>query len=108
MRKINYFALFFACFQFAAYSQTFPYPDEGPAVDVVRVISTPSTQRDAFVACLAENDLPFWRELKEKGLLAKVSVFETISVDRSETGVPAWNSLFQARPGGSDKCEDAG
>jgi len=93
---------------FAAYSQIVPVPDEGPAVFVFRIISMGSAQRDVSVACLAKSDLPFWRDLKKKGLLAKVSVFETISVDRSETGVPAWNSLFQARPGGSDKCEDAG
>ena len=97
MRKINYFALFFACFQFAAYSQTFPYPDEGPAVYVVRVISTPSTQRDAFVACLSQNDLPFWRELKEKGLLAKVSVFETTSVRSSTPEMPAWNFVISSQ-----------
>jgi hypothetical protein len=90
---------------FAAYSQIVPVPDEGPAVFVFRIISVGSTQRDVSVACLVKSDLPFGRDLKKKGLLAKVSVFETISVDRSETGVPAWNSLFQARPGGS---EDAG
>jgi hypothetical protein len=94
------------------YSQTTPQPvpasDEGPAVYVVRVIS--STQRDAFVACLAENDLPFWRELKEKGLLAKVSVFETTSalsdtensvrgkqVTRPKPEMPAWNFVISSQ-----------
>jgi hypothetical protein len=32
-------------------------------------------------------------------LLAKVSVFETISVDRSEPGVPAWNFVVSSAPG---------
>src|SRR5580693_4913969 len=76
--------------ELAGYSQTTPQPvpasDQGPAVFVVRVISAPSTQRDAFVACLSQNDLPFWRRLKEKGLLAKASVFETTSVTRFGAG----------------------
>jgi hypothetical protein len=84
---------------FAAYSQIVPVPDEGPAVFVFRIISMGSAQRDAFVACLAKSDLPFWRDLKKKGLLAKVSVFETISVDRSEPGVPAWNFVVSSAPG---------
>src|SRR5580658_6292460 len=96
MRKINYLALTFACFQIAAHSQTVPYPGDGPSVYVVRVISAGSAKRDAFVACLAQNDLPFWRGLKEKGLLAKVSVFETTSVTKSEPGVPAWNFVISA------------
>src|SRR5271170_738627 len=66
MRKINYFALTLACFQIAAYSQGVPYPGDAPSVYVVRVISVGPAQRDAFVACLAQNDLPFWRGLKEK------------------------------------------
>ena len=97
MRKINYFALTFACFQIAAYSQYVPYPDEGPAVYVVRVISAGSAQRDAFVACLAKSDLPFWRGLKEKRLLARVSVFETTSVTSSDPGVPAWNFVISSQ-----------
>jgi hypothetical protein len=64
---------------------------EGLTVYVVRVISVGSTQRDAFVACPAQNDLPFWRALKGNGLLARVSVFETISVTKSDPGVAAWN-----------------
>jgi len=96
MRKINYFALAFVCFQLAAYSQTVPYPDEGPAVFVFRIISVDAAQRDAFVACLAKNDLPFWRDLKKKGLLAKVSVYEMTSVTHSEPGVPAWNFVISS------------
>jgi hypothetical protein len=96
MRKINYVAFTLACFQIAAYSQYVPYPGDGPSVYVVRVIAVGSAQRDAFVACLAQNDLPFWRGLKEKGLLAKVSVFETTSVTKSEPGVPAWNFVISA------------
>jgi hypothetical protein len=96
MGKINCFALAFVCFQIAAYSQTVPYPGDGPSVYVVRVFSVDSAQRDAFVACLAQNDLPFWRGLKEKGLLAKVSVFETTSVTKSEPGVPAWNFVISS------------
>src|SRR5580658_3784369 len=96
MRKINSFALTLACFQFAAYSQTVPYPEEGPAVFVWRIISVGAAQRDAFVACLAKSDLPFWRDLKKKGLLAKVSVFETTSVEKSEPGVPAWNFVISS------------
>jgi hypothetical protein len=98
MRKINYFASTFACFQIAAYSQYVPYPDEGPAVYVVRVISAGSAQRDAFVACLAKGDLPFWRGLKEKRLLARVSVFETTSVTSSDPGVPTWNFTMRTTP----------
>jgi hypothetical protein len=85
------------CFQIAAYSQAAPYPGDGPGVYVVRVISVDPAQRDAFVACLAQGDLPFWRGLKEKGLLSKVSVFETTSVTRSEPGVPAWNFVISIR-----------
>jgi len=96
MRKINYFALTLACFQLASYSQTVPYPGDGPSVYVVRVISVDSAQRDAFVACLTQSDQPFWRGLKEKGLLAKVSVFETISVTKSEPGVPSWNFVISS------------
>src|SRR5580658_402226 len=96
MRKINSFALTLACFQFAAYSQTVPVVDEGPAVFVWRIISVNAAQRDAFVACLAKSDLPFWRDLKKKGLLAKVSVFETTSVEKSEPGVPAWNFVISS------------
>ena len=96
MRKLDYFALCFACFQIAAYSQTVPYPDEGPAVFVFRIHSVGAAQRDAFVACLAQNDLPYWQDLKKKGLLAKVSVFETTSVESSAPGVPAWNFVISS------------
>jgi hypothetical protein len=101
LQRISWFILALGCVELAGYSQTTPQPvpalDEGPAVYVVRVISTPSTQRDAFVACLAENDLPFWRELKEKGLLAKVSVFETTSVTSSKPEMPAWNFVISSQ-----------
>jgi hypothetical protein len=60
------------------------------------VISVNPEQRDAFLACLAKSDLPFWRDLKKKGLLAKVSVFETTSVEHSEPGVPAWNFVVSS------------
>jgi len=90
MKKINYLAVTLACFQIAAYCQGVPYPGDA----LVRVISVGPGQRDAFVACLAENDLPFWRGLKEKGLLARASVFETTSVKSSEPGVPAWNFVI--------------
>jgi hypothetical protein len=101
LQKISWFILALGCAELAGYSQTTPPPlpfaDEGPAVYVVRVISAPSTQRDAFVACVAQNDVPFWRSLKEKGLLAKVSVFETTSVTHSEPGTPAWNFLISSQ-----------
>jgi hypothetical protein len=90
-------ALALMCFQIAAYSQAVPYPGDGPGVYVVRVISVDSAQRDAYVACLAQTDLPFWRGLKEKGLLAKVSVFETTSVTRSDPLVPAWNFVIASQ-----------
>jgi hypothetical protein len=96
MRKINYFTLAFVCFQITAYSQTVPYPDEGPAVFVFRILSVGEAQRDAFVACLAKSDLPFWRDLKKTGLLAKVSVFETTSVDSPKPGVPAWDFVISS------------
>jgi hypothetical protein len=89
-------ALALTVFQIAAYSQGVPYPGDAPSVHVVRVISAGPAQRDAFVACLAQNDLPFWRGLKQKGLLAKVSVFETTSVTSSEPGVPAWNFVISS------------
>jgi hypothetical protein len=82
--------------ELAAYSQTVPVPDEGPAVFVWRIISVGAAQRDAFVACLAQSALPFWRDLKKEGLLAKVSVFETTSVEKSEPGVPAWNFVISS------------
>jgi hypothetical protein len=101
LQRISWFILALGCVELAGYSQTTPQPvpewDQGPAVFVVRVISAPSTQRDAFVACLSQNDLPFWRGLKEKGMLAKVSVFETTSVTRSEPGVPAWNFVISSQ-----------
>src|SRR6202050_5952469 len=90
-------ALALTCFPIAAHSQGVPYPGDPPSVYVVRVISVGSAQRDAFVACLSQNDLPFWRGLKEKGLLAKVSVFETTSVTRSEPGMPAWNFVISSQ-----------
>src|SRR5580700_8389658 len=95
MRKIN-FVLALMCFQIAVYSQTAPYPEEGPAVFVFRIVSVGAAQKDSFVACLAKSDLPFWRDLKKKGLLAKVSVFETTSVEKSEPGVPAWNFVISS------------
>jgi len=96
MRNISFFGLTLACFATAVYSQTVPYPDEGPAVFVFRILSVDAAQRDAFVACLTKNDLPFWRDLKNKGLLAKVSVFETTSVTSSEPGVPPWNFVISS------------
>jgi hypothetical protein len=95
MRKIN-FVLALMCFQIAVYSQTAPYPEEGLAVFVFRIVSVGAAQKDSFVACLAKSDLPFWRDLKKKGLLAKVSVFETTSVEKSEPGVPAWNFVISS------------
>jgi hypothetical protein len=95
LQKILWFVLPLGCLDLPGYSQSAPKPvppsDDGPAVYVVRVISVPSTQRDAFVACLAQNDLPFWRGLKEKVLLSRVSVLETTEVTKSEPGAPAWN-----------------
>jgi hypothetical protein len=35
--------------------------------------------------------------LKEKGLLARVSVFETTSVTKSEPGVPVWNFVISSQ-----------
>jgi hypothetical protein len=104
MNRINLpqAALAFLCFQIAAYSQTIPYPDEGPAVFVWRIVSVGAEHRDAFVACLAQNDLPFWRDLKKKGLLAKVSVFETTSVESSKPGVPAWNFVISSEVAAAD------
>jgi len=95
MKKISWFILALGCMDVAVYSQTVPVPDGGPAVFVFR-ISTGAAQRDAFVAPLAKNDLPFWQGLKKKGLLAKVSVFETTSVTSSEPGVPAWNFVISS------------
>lgn len=101
MRTISGFILALGCLEIAGYSQTtpqsVPVPDEGLAVYVVRVISVGSAQRVAFVACLAQSDLPFWRGLKEKGLLARVSVFETTSVTKSEPGVPVWNFVISSQ-----------
>jgi len=82
--------------ELAAYSQTVPVADEGPAVFVWRIVSVGAARRDAFVECLAKNDLPFWLDLKKKGLLAKVSVFETTSVTSSEPGVPGWNFVISS------------
>jgi hypothetical protein len=96
LQKICRFILAIGCIELAAYSQTVPYSEEGPAVFVFRIISVDAAQRDAFVACLAKSDLPFWRDLKKKGLLAKVSVFETTSVTHSEPGVPAWNFVISS------------
>jgi len=89
-------AIALVCFQTAAHSQAVPYPGDGPGVYVIRVISVDAAQRDAFAACLAQGDLPFWRGLKEKGLLAKASVFETTSVTKSEPGVPAWSFVISS------------
>jgi len=48
----------------------------------------------AFVACLAQNDLPFWRELKEKGSLAKVSVFRDYLCNEVGAGVAGVETSF--------------
>ena len=96
MQKISWFILAIGCMELAAYSQTVPVADEGPAVFVWRIVSVGAARRDAFVACLAKSDLPFWRDLKKKGLLAKVSVFETTSVTSSEPGVPGWNFVISS------------
>ena len=85
------------CFPMAAYSQAVPYPGDGPGVYVVRVISVDPARMDAFVACLAQNDLPYWRGLKEKGVLNKVSVLEITSVTKSDPGVPAWNFVISSQ-----------
>ena len=102
MQTISRFILAIGCMELAAYSQTVPVVDEGPAVFVWRIISVNAAQRDAFVACLAKSDLPFWRDLKKKGLLAKVSVFETTSVTSSEPGVPAWNFVISSEVAAAD------
>jgi len=96
MKNVSWFIFVLRCTELAAASQAVPFPDEGPAVFVFRIISVGAAQRDPFVACLAKNELPFWRGLKEKGLLAKVSVFETTSVTSSEPGVPAWNFVISS------------
>jgi hypothetical protein len=96
LQKISWFILAIGCMELAAYSQTVPVADEGPAVFVWRIVSVGAARRDAFVACLAKSDLPFWRDLKKKGLLAKVSVFETTSVTSSEPGVPGWNFVISS------------
>jgi hypothetical protein len=96
LQKISWFILAIGCMELAGYSQSVPVADEGPAVFVFRIVSAGAAQRDAFVACLAKSDLPFWRDLKKKGLLAKVSVFETTSVERSKPGVPAWNFVISS------------
>jgi hypothetical protein len=96
LHKISWLILAIGCMELAAYSQTVPVPDEGPAVFVFRIVSVGAAQRDAFVTCLAQSDLPFWRDLKKKGLLAKVSVFETTSVESSKPGVPAWNFVISS------------
>jgi hypothetical protein len=95
-------ALTLVCFQIGAHAQTVPVPDEGPAVFVWRIVSVGAAQRDAFVACLAKSDLPFWRGLQKQGLLAKVSVFETTSVTSSEPGVPAWNFVISSEVAAAD------
>jgi hypothetical protein len=97
LHKISRFILAIGCMELAAYSQTVPVADEGPAVFVFRIVSVGAGQRDAFVTCLAKSDLPFWRDLKKKGLLAKASVFETTSVTSSEPGVPAWNFVISSK-----------
>jgi hypothetical protein len=74
---------------------------------VFRIISVGAAQRDAFVACLAKSDLPFWRDLKKKGLLAKVSVFETTSVTSSEPGVPAWDFVISSEVAAADSFVQA-
>ena len=96
LQKISWFILAIGCMELAAYSQTVPVADEGPAVFVWRIVSVGAARRDAFVECLAKNDLPFWLDLKKKGLLAKVSVFETTAVTGSEPGVPAWNFVISS------------
>jgi hypothetical protein len=102
MKKISWFTLAIGCIELAAYSQTVPVPDEGPAVFVFRIVSVNSEQRDAYVTCMTQSDLPFWRDLKKKGLLAKVSVFETTSVEHSEPGVLAWNFVISSEVGNAE------
>jgi hypothetical protein len=96
LQTISWFILAIGCMELAAYSQTVPVADEGPAVFVFRIVSVGAAQRDAFVACLAKSDFSFWRDLEKKGLLAKVSVLETTSVESSKPGVPVWNFVISS------------
>jgi hypothetical protein len=87
----------FACFAIGACSQTVPVPDEGPARYVIHILSVAQPQRDDFVACLKEDEVPYWRKLKERRMLSTVSVFETIAVTSSEAGVPGWNFVIASQ-----------
>jgi len=84
----------FACLAIGVCAQTIPVPDEGPARYVIHIMSVAPAQRDDFVACLKEDEMPFWRKLKERRMLSTISVFETIAVSSSEPGVPAWNFVI--------------
>jgi len=90
-------ALVFVGFQIAAYSQTVPVPDEGPARSVLHILSVAPAQRDHFVDCLKEDEVPFWRKLKEQRMLSTVSVFETTAVSSTDPGVPAWNFVISSQ-----------
>lgn len=67
---------------------------EIPAVYVARVLAVSAAGRDAFVACLRQNELPVWQQMKRNGLLADQSVFETVSVRLGAPDAPAWNFLL--------------
>ena len=76
-------------------SQTTPRAyDTSGAAYVSEAIAVPANHRDRFVECLRAVAKPLWARLRDQGLLADVSVFETTEVRSSAAGVPGWNFLI--------------
>lgn len=63
---------------------------------VARVVSMRSEHRDRYVECLAQKELPGWRQLRRSGALAEASVFEA-----SDEPARRFLVLFGAPAGGS-------
>jgi hypothetical protein len=76
-----------------------PAMEPAPAsMFVARVTNVPTSQRDAFVACVGRSDLRRWQKLERKGLLQAGRVFETRKVLRQNPAdQPVWNFLFVAQ-----------
>jgi hypothetical protein len=75
--------------------QTVPLAsDSSEAAYVAETISVPSKGRDQFVECLHERARMRWIALRQEGVLADVSVFETTKVRLPNTEIAEWNFLI--------------
>ena len=76
----------------APHTSTMAFDASGSAY-IAETVSVDSERRDAFVQCLRESAWMRWTMLRHEGLLADVSVFETIAVRFSNPGSARWSFL---------------